>query len=143
MVEKLADGVLSKLAKSALLSYSLEALRYKSPLKFIYYLPVHIKSMLKLCFRLDCRKISVLSSGRDGGTSAPRSPPSLSSHLHLSPPPKRPLYNQPSMSGSDFVEFLQPRVVCFTCANLVLGYVRLCLISCQLHKGIVSKVHLL
>ena len=94
-----------------------------------------------LCFAYVYRKISVISNGNTF-VSDPSlaSPPSLPSHLHLHPPPKQPLYNQPTMAQSDYREMLQPRVVCFTCANLVLGFVRLCVISSQIHKGVINKV---
>ena len=89
------------------------------------------------------RKVSVLSNNSSNREGVQCSPPSLPSLLHLSPPPKRPLYNQSTMTQADFHELVQPQVVCFTCANLLLGYLRLCLVSAHLHKGVVSKVMLL
>lgn len=70
----------------------------------------------------------------------PPQPPSLSSHLSLPLPPKPALYQRPTMESSDFQELVQPQVVCFTTANLLLGYGRMCLAAALLHKGIISKV---
>ena len=105
--------------------------------KYIY-MYLYILYVIVILYYLSNRKISALSTASSDPSLS--SPPSLPSHLHLHPPPKRPLYNEPIMVQSDFVEMLQPRVVCFTCTNLVLGYLRLCLVSSQIHKGVVNKV---
>ena len=90
------------------------------------------------------RKISVLSNssscGHDEGVQVQCFPLSLLSLLHLPPPPKKPLYNQSTMTQADYHDLLQPQVVCFACADLLLGYLRLCLVSVHLHKGVVNKV---
>ena len=106
-------------------------------------LHVHVLLVIVVCllFIYSPRKILVLSSGNSSGREDVQcSPPSLPSLLHLSPPPKRPLYGQSAMTQADFHDLFQPRVVCFTCSDLILGYLRLCLASAHLHKGVITQV---
>ena len=83
-------------------------------------------------------------------TSKLANPPSLDGHstahfslptfTSLPPPPKPALYGRPSMELNDLKQLLQPEVVRFSCTELLLAYVRLCLACVKLHKGVINRV---
>lgn len=65
---------------------------------------------------------------------------SLPTHLTLPPSPKPPIYGRPTMQPDDFHKMVEPRITSFSCADFLLGYMRLCLAAANVHKGVTNKV---
>ena len=125
-------GVLDKCTESSLLS-ALQTLRYITVIMALHTVTPPL-TLLRETSRLADPQ---LPSNGEFYTSS-----SLPTHLTLPPPPKPPVYGRPTMQPDDFHKMVEPRVTSFSCADFLLGYMRLCLAAANVHKGVTNKVHI-